>query len=75
VPVVLNVISNVPAFGLRTPLSHAPMSLVVVCAEGPLLVQRTVVPTFTVTLAGVNVKSRMETSTTEPLDPPPLVGG
>jgi hypothetical protein len=51
------------------------MSLVVVCAEGPLLVQRTVLPIFTVTLAGVNVKSRMETSTTEPLGPPPPVGG
>jgi len=41
---------------------------------GSLLVQRTVLPTFTVTLAGVNVKFWMVTSVTAPLDPPPPVG-
>ncbi len=38
--------------GLRSWLAQTAASLVVVCADGPLLVQRTVVPTFTVIVAG-----------------------
>jgi len=41
-----------PGGGLRSWLAQTAASLVVVCADGPLLVQRTVVPTFTVIVAG-----------------------
>jgi len=53
----MNVKSNVPPEGLRVPLFQTIASLVVVCAEGPLLVHRTVVPALIVTVAGVKVKS------------------
>src|SRR5712691_5031996 len=49
--------------GLSTPLFQTPMSLVVVWAEGPLLVHRTEVPALIVREAGENVKSWMVTPT------------
>ena len=50
-----------PLGGLRVPLVQAPASLVVVWAEGPLLVHRTVVPAVIVSEAGEKVKSWMVT--------------
>src|SRR5881409_324427 len=65
-----------PLVGLLSwPLSHVPVLLVVVCADGPLLVHFTVVPTITVTAAGEKEKSWIVTPTTDPLmfpPPPPL---
>src|SRR6266853_1131698 len=49
--------------GLRALLFQTPMSLVVVWAEGPLLVHRTEVPAFIVSEAGENVKSWIVTPT------------
>src|SRR5216684_7212999 len=60
---------------LTWPLSQVPVLLVAVCADGPLLVHFTVVPTFTVTAAREKEKSWIVTPTTEPLmfpPPPPL---
>lgn len=45
--------------GLRAELPQAPASLVVVWAEGPLLVHRTLVPALIVSEAGEKVKSWM----------------
>jgi len=42
---------------LSVPLSQTAPSLVVVCADGPLLTQVTIVPAFTVSAEGVNEKS------------------
>jgi len=49
--------------GLSTPLSQTLMSLVVVWAEGPLLVHRTKLPALIVSKAGEKVKSWMVTPT------------
>jgi hypothetical protein len=57
------------------PLFQTPPSLVVVWADGPLLVQRTVSPTLIVMALGEKAKSRMATSATLAalglVDPPP----
>ena len=73
-PDCMNVKSNVPPAdpppypppppgGLSVPLFQAPASLVVVWADGPLLVHRTVVPALMVTVDGEKVKSWMVTLT------------
>ena len=70
----MNVKSNVPPAdpppypppppgGLSVPLFQAPASLVVVWADGPLLVHRTLVPILMVTVDGEKVKSWMVTLT------------
>jgi hypothetical protein len=57
-----------PLLGLLSwPLSHVAVLLVAVCADAPLLVHFTAVPTFTVKLAGEKEKSWMLTPPTEPL--------
>jgi hypothetical protein len=61
VPVFVKVTLNVPPEALNVPLFHRPASLVVVCDDGPVFVHWTVVPTFTVSMDGENVKSRIDT--------------
>ena len=43
--------------GMSPPESQMPVSLVVLCSDGPLFIHVTVVPTFTVSTAGEKLKS------------------
>src|SRR5713101_7267474 len=66
----MNVCWNVPP-APSVPLSQTLASLVVVCADGPLLVHVTVVPTFTLMVDGEKTKSRIDT-VVPPVMPPPV---